>query len=789
MVDDGERSGHETRALLDDPSACLASGALIAERYELRGILGAGGMGIVYRAFDRQIADLVALKILQTDGETSPTLIERFRREARLARRVTHANAARVYDLGVEHGRWFLTMELVDGESLQALLERETSLPLRRSCEIATDICAGLGAIHKAGVVHRDLKPGNVLLERGGRVVITDFGIARQLVPSADEPLKTRGMLGTPLYMAPEQATNSRAIDVRADLYALGVMLYRMLTGQLPAERRQSTPDPRDVLPLPAELAEFVARCMSFEPDHRPASAEKCGILLRRFAQGSFDRDTTLPSQARRARPDPKPQVQEHGHPREHENHSRSRLRGPGERALVVLPFRMRGQTDDAYLATALSEELADILSQTRGLWVISGGAAAAFAEARDPRAIGRELGVDVVVDGTVQRVGSALRITARLHDVIDGTQLWSGRFDGAFTDVFELQDRMARQLAEALRVELTMLAFSETTSPEAIELYLRGRHKTRGIGTEQRAAVDLFERCLQLCPDFKPAIAASALASLRAGFFEERSSGYWKERAKIAVEHACNEAPGLVETQIAIGVSALQVGSYARSVRALTRAIEIAPTCAVAHQYLGLIKAEAGYAAEGMEELKLAYELDKTLRMCLYEQARLTALLGDTETYELLLARLKRAAGITASGQAMLEMRVANWKGDRARAQGVLDKLLGLVSPEFRMATLFGQAVTADADDDSAITRLLQQARAVANSRLCAFVTQLTSEVLAVRGQPKRALEVIQNGTRGMLIDIVWLELCPVFSELRRLDGYAEIESTIRSRARAVWS
>ncbi|MCA9718715.1 MAG: serine/threonine protein kinase, partial [Myxococcales bacterium] len=222
----GDESDGDTRVLAASPRERLLGGAVVARRYEVRGVLGVGGMGSVYDVFDRNLEERVALKILQAGERADATLVERFRREVRLARRISHRNTARVYDIGVDGERWYLTMELIDGESLQALLERESRLPITRACAIMADVCAGLAAIHAAGVVHRDLKPGNVLLERGGRVAITDFGIARKIKRGADDPLMTCGMIGTPLYMAPEQAVGSPEVDARADIYAVGVMLY-----------------------------------------------------------------------------------------------------------------------------------------------------------------------------------------------------------------------------------------------------------------------------------------------------------------------------------------------------------------------------------------------------------------------------------------------------------------------------------------------------------------------------------------------------------------------------------
>ncbi len=219
----------------DDLSATWSAGGatprqMIGTRYEVLSLLGVGGMGNVYQARDLELDELVAVKVLLPHVVGAPGALERFRREVKLARRVTHANVARVFDLG-EHGNdRVLTMELVDGESLGAKLRREGALPFQKVVSIARAVCAGVGAAHDAGVIHRDLKPDNVLLSAEGRVVVTDFGIAR----AASEPGRTAGVFGTPAYMAPEQIDERSVIDHRAEVYAVGELIYEMLCGRPP---------------------------------------------------------------------------------------------------------------------------------------------------------------------------------------------------------------------------------------------------------------------------------------------------------------------------------------------------------------------------------------------------------------------------------------------------------------------------------------------------------------------------------------------------------------------------
>ena len=278
-------------------------------RYVLCDLLGTGGMGSVYRALDTELDELVALKVLRPELTRSGEMVERFRREVKLARRVTHPNVARTFDIGEHHGERFLTMELIEGESLATVLSREGALRLPRAIEIAEAIATGLSAAHAAGVVHRDLKPDNVLIERRkaqaareptdgletdrlGRIVLTDFGIARAYLEPARALTRGGMTLGTPEYMAPEQLEMKTEIDARADLYAVGVILYEMVVGDRPwngdspfsiaaARLVGPPPDPRARAVLPDALADIIMRCMARRPDDRFARAEEVRVALQ----------------------------------------------------------------------------------------------------------------------------------------------------------------------------------------------------------------------------------------------------------------------------------------------------------------------------------------------------------------------------------------------------------------------------------------------------------------------------------------------------------------------------
>ena len=490
---------------MDVPEALGSAGTLpaqrIGERYDVLGWIGAGGMGNVYRVRDRELDEVVALKMLRRELVGDAQSLARFRQEVKLARRVTHRNVARTFDIGEHDGEKFLTMEFVDGEPLSLVLARG-ALATDVAIEIAVAICAGLAAAHAAGVVHRDLKPDNVLLGAGGRVVITDFGIAR-----AHEVDQASGTFaGTPAYMAPEQVEGKPA-DGRADLYALGAMLFEMVTGRmawegsspfLVATRRLSepAPDPRALRPnIPDVLASAILRCMARAPADR------------------FARARDLEAELRNARAAPK---------RTTEDPIAMAVAHPTETAVAVLPLRNAGSFDD-YVVDGLTDDLIDTLSMTPGLRVRPRGVVARYAGSDgDPRVVGRELGVQVVVDGSARKLGDSMRLGLRVISVAEGFQLWAGRFDARAADLLVATDEAARSIAAALTVKVNAPAREAPADALAIDFYFRARQEfRRSWHSDMTLAVDWFEQALARAPDNPEILAGCAIARARMAFFD----------------------------------------------------------------------------------------------------------------------------------------------------------------------------------------------------------------------------------------------------------------------------
>jgi serine/threonine protein kinase/tetratricopeptide (TPR) repeat protein len=779
---------HDNDATLAMPSP-VAIGQAFADRYVVEKLLGRGGMGAVYRVRDRAVDEVVALKLLDL-AATTPEAIERFRREVRLARRITHRNAARTYDLGEWQGFRYLTMEYVDGESLRQLAARMRPSPAR-VIDFAVQIARALAAIHEAGVVHRDLKPANVLVERSGRVVITDFGIARG-VQATDVTLNTGGLLGTPAYMSPEQILGE-PVEARSDLYALGLIVHELLTGKLPftgetamvvamARLHQALPDLRSDPAIPAGVSPLLERLLAREVGDRPPTAEEVADLFEQAGRELSDLDSgTLGMATTTVQPG-----------------SASTTGTPtpsGSRALAVLPFRYRGPESDRYVAESLSDELIDVLSTMKGLRVSGSGATSRFAADgdRDPRTIGRELSVDVIVDGTVQLSGPRLRVSARLLDVASGFQLWSERYDGELEDVFELQDKMGKRIAEALRLELEHIAHRGEAPAEAIEAYLKARASARTWDFKgPSGAVASYAACLALAPDFKPALAGHAIAILKAWFIPQQQPDEpdWATLAEQAVARAMVGAPELAETHLAAAILASHTGRYRDAAIELTRALQIAPTYAAAHEYIGRLQLEAGRPDEGVRHLALGYQLDPTLVFALPEIARYHALRGDLDGYREQIDRYLANSGGGASVPAMmLGIRVASWYRQRDELERHVGQLLSASMETFTLGHFARLLIDPEPSVDKVTAMMSAVLPLARNPRFAALMRQLGAELAAFLGFDDLAIHYVTEAAEGVLVDLDWLDRCPLFVPLRERHEWSHARQLVRARAEAIWA
>ena len=658
---------------LETPSEQLRRGTTFAGRYEVIEELGKGGMGEVYRVEDTKVSEEIALKLIKPEIAADKKTIIRFQNELKTTRKLRHKNICGMYDLGEDKGINFITMEYIPGEDLRSFIMRSKQLSIPTAISVAKQVCAGLAEAHRLGVVHRDLKPSNIMIDKEGNARIMDFGIARSL--------KTEGvtgegmMIGTPDYMSPEQA-EAKEIDQRSDLYSLGVVLYEMVTGELPFQgdtplsvaMKHKSEQPKEPMVVnahvSADLNQVILRCLEKDKELRYQTAEELFEALDKIEKG-IPTDERISPKKRTKTEISKMKLRPFLVPgiilavvviavlslllttnflKTKAPETMASAESGWVNSIAVLPFRDFSQNkDQEYFCDGMTDAIINRLHNIGELKVISLTSVMNYKDPdRNIKKIGQELDVDTILEGSIQREDHRIRLSAQLINVSDDSHLWADSFDREVESLFDVQDDISKAIAEALKVTLTPDTLESVKSDhpenlEAYEYYLKGMHfiKSKFVITFQeedfQQGKEMFEKAIAIDPNY-------ALAYYGLSFAYEHSYQLTgNKEARELMQANCDKAweldPDLSQINALRGYYFYEyIDDYDGAFQHGKKAVQMNPNASFPNISLGMSYLYHGLYHQGIQYLKKGVELDPYYLWGPYKLAQCYMNTGDFE-------------------------------------------------------------------------------------------------------------------------------------------------------------